>query len=212
MASLGARLLVLACLLGPVGLQGTPTTPEGELERFFEQTQSLTAFFQQEVRSAEGDLLSSGHGDMSLLRPNFMRWNYREPEPLVLVSDGVDFWSYDPVLEQATVTRVEDALDGTPLSALLGSQVLGDLFAVKHARHQDGIDWIMLQSRAGAARPVELLIGLRSGLLERLHFMDQFGQEVQVRFERVQVNPPLQPEFFSYRPPHGTDILGTPTR
>lgn len=212
MAPPAARALILACLLAPVATQGTQTTPEAELERFFEQTQSLTAFFQQDVWSADGTLLSSGYGDMSLLRPNFMRWNYREPEPLVLVSDGVDFWSYDPILEQATVTRVEDALDDTPLSALLGSRILEDLFTVKHAQHQEGIDWIVLQSQAGTTRAVELLIGLRSGVLERLHFIDQFGQKVHVRFEQVQVNPPLQPEFFSYQPPRGTDILGTPTR
>lgn len=206
------RFLVLIGLFGLVAVQAAPATPEGELERFFERTQSLTAFFRQEVWSADGELLSSGHGDMSLLRPNFMRWNYREPEPLILVSDGVNFWSYDPILEQATVTRVENALDDTPLSALLGSRVLEDLFTVERTQHQDGVDWIVLQSRAGAARPVELLIGLRSGTLERLHFIDQFGQEVQVRFEQVQVNPSLQPEFFSYQPPRGTDILGTPTR
>ena len=212
MTSRIARALVLACLLGPVATPGTQATPEAELERFFDETQSLTAFFWQDVWSADGTLLYSGHGDMSLLRPNFMRWNYREPEPLVLVSDGVDFWSYDPVLEQATVTRVEEALYDTPLSVLLGSRVLDDLFMVDHSLHQEGIDWIMLHSRADAERPVELLIGLRSGVLERLHFVDQFGQHVQVRFEQVQVNPPLQPEFFSYRPPRGTDILGTPTR
>lgn len=207
-----ARSLVFVGLFGLVAVQDAPAAPENELERFFEQTQSLTAFFQQEVWSADGELLSSGHGDMSLLRPNFMRWNYREPEPLILVSDGVNFWSYDPILEQATVTRVEDALNDTPLSALLGSRVLEDLFTVERTQHQSGVDWVMLQSRADAARPVELLIGLRSGTLERLHFIDQFGQEVQVRFEQVQVNPSLQPDFFSYQPPRGTDILGTPTQ
>ena len=212
MAPPAARVLALACLLGPVATQGAEPTPEVELERFFERTQSLTAFFQQEVWSAEGILLSSGHGDMSLLRPNFMRWNYREPEPLILVSDGADFWSYDPVLEQATVMRLEDAMDDTPLSVLLGSRILEDLFTVEQALRQDGIDWITLRSRAGAARPVELLIGLRSGVLEWLHFMDQFGQQVRVRFERVQMNPLLKPEFFAYDPPRGTDVLGTPTR
>ena len=212
MTSPGARALLLACLLGPAAVQSTQTTPEAELERFFEQTRSLTAFFRQEVRSADGTLLSSGHGDMSLLRPNFMRWNYREPEPLVLVSDGVDFWSYDPVLEQATVMRTEDALADTPLSALLGSRILQDLFTVKRAHHQEGIDWVMLRSRGIDAPPMELLIGLRSGMLERLHFVDRFGQEVQVRFEQVRVNPPLQAGFFSYRPPRGTDVLGTPSQ
>lgn len=207
-----ARSLVFASLFGLVAIQDVLATPESELEQFFEQTQSLAAFFQQEVWSADGELLSSGHGDMSLLRPNFMRWNYREPEPLILVSDGVNFWSYDPILEQATVMRVEDALDGTPLSALLGSRVLEELFTVERTEQRDGVDWIVLQSRAGVARPVELLIGLRSGTLERLHFIDQFGQEVKVRFEQVQVNPPLQPESFSYQPPRGTDILGTPTQ
>lgn len=203
---------MLAGLLGVVGVQDAPATPEEAIERFFGQTRSLTAFFQQEVWSVQGDLLSSGHGDMSLLRPNFMRWNYREPDPLVLVSDGVDFWSYDPILEQATVTRLEEAMESTPLSALLGSRVLEDLFTIERVRHQEGIDWVVLKSRPGATRPVELLLGLQSGMLSRLHFMDQFGQEVRIRFEKVQVNPPLEPEFFSYRPPRDTDILGTPTR
>lgn len=212
MASPAVRPLVFVGLLGLVAVQAVAASPESEFERFFQQTRSLTAFFQQEVWSADGKLLSSGHGDMSLLWPNFMRWNYREPDPLILASDGVNFWSYDPVLEQATVARVEDVLEDTPLSALLGSRVLEDLFTVERTRHQDGIDWIMLRSRADAARSVELLIGLRSGTLEHLHFVDQFGQEVQIRFEQVQVNPPLQPESFSYQPPQGTDILGTPTQ
>ena len=212
MASPVARALVLACLFGPVASHGTQPAPAAELERFFEHTRSLAAFFRQEVWSADGTLLSSGHGDMSLLRPNFLRWNYRGAEPLVLVSDGLDFWSYDPVLEQATVTPVEDALDDTPLSALLGAGGLADRFAVKQARRREGVDWVVLQSRADADRPAELLIGLRSGMLEGLHFVDPFGQQVRMRFEQVQVNPPLQPGFFSYRPPHGTDILGTPSR
>ena len=204
------RFLALACLLGLGSAQGTQADSPDQLVRFFEQTRSLSAFFRQEVLSAEGELLSSGHGDMSLLRPNFLRWNYRTPEPLILVADGANFWSYDPALEQATVTRLEDAMRDTPLAVLLGSKILEDLFNVEQVQRQDGIDWTVLRSRPGAAQPVELLIGLRSGVLERLHFMDQFGQEVRVQFEQVRVNPPLQPESFSYQPPRGTDILGTP--
>ncbi len=206
-------VLTLACFLGGVAVTHiAQASPEDELGKFFERTQSLTAFFQQSVWSPDGVLLSSGHGDMSLLRPNFMRWNYREPEPLILVSDGIDFWLYDPVLEQATVSPIEEAMSDTPLSALLGSRILEDVFTVKQAWRQDGIDWTTLSSRADAERPVEILIGLRAGTLERLRFVDQFGQQVRVRFEQVRVNPPLRPENFSYRPPAGTDILGSPAR
>ena len=205
---------VLALALTGVFALGVPLDsrggPANELRRFFEQTHSIEALFHQEVRSAEGKVLSSGHGDMSVLRPNFLRWNYRSPEPLILVSDGLNFWSHDPVLEQSTVVPLEDALRDTPLAVLLGTKVLDNLFEIESSWHQEGTDWIALRSRQDADQLGGLLIGLRTGVLEKLFFTDQFGQEVRVRFEQVQTNPTLQPESFSYRPPPGTDIWGTP--
>ena len=201
-----------ALILASLGLwqSGQAEPADGQWFRFFEQIESLSAFFQQEVFSAEGDHLSSAQGDMILLRPHYLRWNYRTPDALILVSDGGHFWSYDPLLEQATVTPLKDAMRDTPLTLLLSTDRPEKVFVAKSVEHRHGIDWTTLHTREGHGSGTEFLLGLRAGTLERLHFIDQFGQEVRIDFEQVQLNPPLQPEAFDWRPPPGTDILGTP--
>ena len=178
--------------------------------RFFEQIESYSAFFEQEVFSAEGTRLSVAQGDMLLLRPRYLRWNYRTPDTLILVSDGEHFWSYDPLLEQATVTPLAEAVRATPLALLLSSEYPEEVFAVESVEHRHGIDWTSLRLREAHESDMEFLLGWRADTLVRLHFIDQFGQEVRIGFEQIQLNPPLQPDAFTWRPPSGTDILGTP--
>ena len=187
------------------------SAPGDQLRDFLSHTRTISAFFQQEVRDPSDVLLSAGRGRVQLMRPHHMRWIYQAPEELELVADGENFWSYDPLLAQATVLPLAEVLSETPLLALLGSLQLEDSFEVVREYKVKGLTWTVLRARGlGASSGLE--IGLRAGVLERLHFADQFGQQVRMRFELVQINPPLEASDFAYQPPAGTDILGIPVR
>ena len=204
-ARLPRALLAGLCLLPAAAA----AAPGDALQAFLDRVRGLSAEFEQEVRDGEGRLLTVASGELQLLRPDRFRWRYRSPEPLLLVADGANFWSYDPLLEQATVTPLERALREAPLAVLLRRGDVRGAFRVEREFARGGLDWTALAPRGdGAVAGLE--IGLRAGVLERLRYADALGQEVRMRFRRVRVNPPLEPADFAYRPPAGADVLGAP--
>ncbi len=225
----GSALGVVLCAMGaqaqnivPNSLQHNPMptlariadtgAPSGDaqLREFLAETQAFTAFFQQTVLTVEGELLSTGRGKVSILRPAHMRWKYEAPDVLELVSDGLNFWSYDATLEQATVMPLKQVMAETPLAFLLNQKPLEETFEVMEATHVDGVEWASLRLREAATSPAMIEIGFVDGTLHALRFTDQFEQVVQIRFELMDTNPALAPEDFAYQPVPGTDILGTP--
>ena len=186
--------------------------PGDLLRQFLAETHAYAASFEQSVTSPEGERLSTGHGRMSLQRPDRLRWSHESPEPLELVADGLNFWSYDPFLEQATVMPLVEATRQTPLAVLIGQQAWEESFDAVQVSHRDGVDWVVLRPRADEEQEGDIQIGLNAGVLSELRFTNQFGQTVHIRFAQIEINPPLDDDHFDFDPPPGTDILGTPAR
>ena len=204
-ARLARALLAGLCLPAAAAA----AAPGDALQAFLDRVRGLSAEFEQEVRDADGRLLSLASGELQLLRPDRFRWRYRSPEPLLLVADGADLWSYDPLLEQVTVTPLEQALRGAPLAMLLRRSDVRGAFRAAREFARGGLVWTALEPR-GESAVSGLEVGLRGGALARLRFTDALGQEVRLRFREVRVNPPLRPADFAYRPPAGADVLGAP--
>ena len=201
MRALAAIALLGAAVPGPASADAA-----AQFREFLDDMQSLSARFQQTVRDVDGRVLSSVAGTMRLLRPRRLHWVYGEPEPMVLAADGGRFWVYDPVLAQATVRPIEQALPGTPLRLLLGEERAGDVLTFRTLSSANGLDWLAVRPR-GATEREGWTIGLRAGVLEDLRFHDALGRQVRLKFEQLRINPPLRAEDFAYAPPPGTDIL-----
>lgn len=208
----GWRLAGLAAMAGAASLPCAAAEPGELLRRFLAETHAYAASFEQSVTGAEGELLSTGRGRMSLQRPDRLRWDHASPEPLELVADGLNFWSYDPFLAQATVMPLADAVRQTPLAVLIGPQAWEDAFRIVRSSRRAGVDWVALQPRTGEAQGGDIRVGLKDGTLSELRFANQFGQTVHIRFAQIEINPPLDADHFTFDPPPGTDILGTPAR
>lgn len=206
---MSAPLPARALLAGLCLLPAAAAAPGDALQAFLDRARGLSAEFEQEVRDADGRLLTVASGELQLLRPDRFRWRYRAPEPLLLVADGANFWAYDPLLEQATVTPLGQALRDAPLAVLLRRGDVRGAFRVAREFARGGLDWTALEPR-GESAVSGLEVGLRGGALERLRFTDALGREVRMRFHRLRVNPPLAPADFAYRPPAGADVLGAP--
>ncbi len=200
------RACVLASLI--LGVAATGAYAEEVLHQFFAQTQTIQGEFTQVVTYPSGEVYATGNGKIRLLRPDFLYWDYQGEEPLTLVSDGKNFWTYDPLLMQATVTPLDEALGRSPLAMLVRGRGWEDLFAVQRAWFESDTEWVALRPREGNDTTSAIEIGFRAGQLHRIHFTDALGQRVEIMFQNVTSNQSMQPEDFHYTPPAGTDILG----
>lgn len=182
------------------------------LEAFLDDIRSLTASFEQELWSADQELIQTDVGSLSLERPNRFRWTYRNPnEPgnpvqLVVVADGTRLWIYDVELEQVTVTPFDD-VGTSPAMLLSGDRTVRDEFEVVATHTLDGLDWIKLEPTGGSDF-ASVSIGFSGAEPRRLELVDGLGQVTRIELDDLVVNPAIDDHVFELDVPEGVDVIG----
>ena len=178
------------------------------LDRFLTETQTMSANFTQTLKAADGKLLQESAGRFYLQRPGKFRWNYTEPYPQEIVSDGEQVWIYDVDLEQVTVQKQGTGRDNTPMALLHNRQSLEQAFEIHERGVEDGLHRIELVNRQTDADFDRVLVGLDESGLRYLQLHDHFDQTTQIFFNELRSNPALEPGIFEFTPPEGVDVFG----
>jgi outer membrane lipoprotein carrier protein len=212
------RLIVLLCaLLGAVPALAALPTP---LHGFLEDLRTWRADFEQQVQDARGQSLDRGQGTVWVQRPGRFRWDYRPAGAAtsggdtigqLLVTDGRNLWLYERDLQQATVRDAASAAGSAPLQLLSGDVAeLESTFTVTRGKDHDGLQWVEVRPRSSSADFTRAELGFSGGTLSRMQISDKLGQQTTLRFSGSQRNPALKADVFTFVPPAGVDVIGTP--
>ncbi len=205
------RAIFLASLLAmPALAHSDPALDAAALRRVEEVFGSLTSLraeFHQSVMDAHGKLIESAEGTMSLARPGRFRWDYRVPEQ-VIVSDGVTVWFHDIDLEQVTIRKAAETIEGTPAMLLTGEGDLRTEFNVSDGGTTQGLAWSRLLPRREDGDFRELRLGFAEGELRHMTLLDRLGQTTELEFASIERNPRLGSSTFRFTPPPGVDVVG----
>lgn len=178
------------------------------LDKFLTDTQTMSANFKQTLKSGDGRMLQESAGTFYLQRPGKFRWNYTEPYPQEIVSDGERVWIYDVDLEQVTVQKQGTGRDNTPMALLQNRQRLEDAFEIHERGQEDGVYRIELLNKQLDTDFDRVMLGLDDKGLRFLQLHDQFDQTTHIFFTDLKSNPVLQPLLFEFTPPEGVDVFG----
>lgn len=179
-----------------------------QLDEFVRSTQSAEGEFEQTVLSRSGRKPQQASGKFAYSRPGRFHWEYGQPYRQVLIGDGNKLWTWDPDLNQVTVREIGDALGSTPAAILFGSEALDQRFELRDAGEADGLAWVEATPKQTESGFEALRLGLRGGQLRRMEMRDSFGQMTVIDFVRLQGNPQLSADRFSFTPPAGADVIG----
>ncbi len=182
------------------------------LERYLRGLASLQADFHQVSTVAGGDAAQQASGRLYLQKPGRFRWDYREPNEQLIVSDGVNLWLYDQELEQVTVKPIDESLATTPALLLAGKSSVSESFAISSMGSRDGIDWILLTPKRADTDFTEFRLGFAGGELRAMELKDKLQQTTRIEFSDVKRNARLAGDLFQFTPPAGVDVIGTPRR
>jgi len=182
------------------------------LERFFANSQTVTADFVQEVVNHNGEIVQRATGKLWLARPGRFRWDYAGKNGQVIVSDGKKVWLYEPALQQVTVQPLGKALGATPAALIAGNNVLPKDFEISALPTKDGLLWVLLKPKTGQSQGFTAIqMGFTAnGTLRVMEMEDDFQQRTILHFHNVQINTRIAPGTFRFIPPHGVDILSNP--
>lgn len=189
------------------------------LQGFMQELHTLQADFTQTVLNDQLETIRESIGTFTLQRPaggesGKFRWDYSAPFEQVIVGDGVNLWTYDPELEQATVKPMRETLASSPASLLIGNTPIEEAFSVREIDDSGRLYWIRLAPRVQDTDFESVRIALRetaSGYrLDTMELLDNLGQVTRIRFENVERNAAIPPDAFEFTPPENADLIGQP--
>ena len=205
-----ARVCV-ACLLSLLSVNASAQSGREQLQAFFRDVQSLKAGFTQTLLDARGEPLQITSGTVWLQRPGKFRWDYREPFPQLIVSNGKKVYLYDVDLEQVTVRPLDEALGNTPVLLLAGNEPLEKNFTIEEIDPSDGLAWVELVPKAEDLIGFERMqFGFAGNQLKAMQMADNLGQVTRLRFADGQRNVEIDADLFEFTPPKGVDVIGEP--
>src|SRR5947199_6336275 len=138
-----ARALVVAGLVLTAPSAGPAATLDDvvrDLEGTYSRMIDLRAEFTQTAFNKSLNQTIPAQGTVYLKKGGKLRWEYTEPTPQEIVSDGKQLWVYTPSLNQVNVGDAPEALAGPAGSFLAGLGRLRAEFSVRFlnpARPQD---------------------------------------------------------------------------
>ncbi|MBS3910780.1 MAG: outer membrane lipoprotein chaperone LolA [Hydrogenophaga sp.] len=186
-----------------------------DLEKFLREVNSAQASFIQVVTSPKrtGETVArskTSSGRFEFLRPNRFRFEYTKPFEQTIVADGQTLWLYDVDLNQVTARKQQEVLGSTPAALIAAGtdlRALSEVFDLKAAPAQDGMEWLEARPRAKDGQLQSVRVGFRQGQLTALEIADSLGQRSVLTFSQWQGNAPLTAERFRFQAPAGADVI-----
>jgi outer membrane lipoprotein carrier protein len=214
MAKIAAALTL--CVLAAVGSAAAQTLDDvvREMEAAYSRMTDLRADVTQTAFNKSLNQTIPARGTVYLKKGGKLRWEYTEPTPQEIVSDGKKLWVYTPTLNQANVTEAPQALAGPAGSFLAGLGRLRSEFNVRFlnpAQPRDGdgnwvLDLVPKQPLPTMARLI-LSVDPKSWEIRKAILHDQFENTVTMQFTKVAVNSGLPDRTFTFVAPKGVVIV-----
>jgi outer membrane lipoprotein carrier protein len=180
------------------------------LEGAYGKMTDLKAEFSQSAYNKSLNQTIPAQGIVYLKKGGKLRWEYADPTPQQIVSDGKTLWIYTPALGQVNVGAAPEALSGPAGSFLAGLGRLREHFAVRflnpaEPRDRDGNVVLDLTPKQPLPTMARLILAVDPGAWEvrRATVYDQFENTVTMNFRKTTVNSGLPDSVFTFVAPKG---------
>ena len=179
-----------------------------KLQRHYQETDSFSATFKQTVTRV-GAPPKVRTGTVYLEKPGRVRFDFGEPQPETIVSDGKLLYDYDPGLNQVMETPLKSAIKTQAAAAfLLGvGDVQRDFKATRIATPaNDGLTYLLMSPKHGGE---DIAIGLdpHTTNIVSLKLADALGNVTEFHFSDFETNVPIEASRFDFRMPEGADVI-----
>ena len=182
------------------------------VERTFAQMKDFSADFIQIFEDAlNRKQQESGH--LYLMRPRMMRWEYKNPEDKLFVSDGKTVYYYVPADRQVNKEAVKESFDDrVPLMFLLGRSNLRNEFTrfelLNTKPFFEGLKVVrMYPKRKTDLQEVVMEVDPANYQIRRLRLAHMDGSRSEFIFSGIRTNTGLRANMFDFKVPPGVDVV-----
>lgn len=205
-------LLTLLVAAGAAGAAAGPSLDEviRGLEAAYGKMTDLKGEFSQTAFNRSLNQTIPAKGTVMMKKGGKLRWEYAEPTPQQIVSDGKTLWVYTPTLNQVNVGPAPEALAGPAGSFLAGLGRLREHFEVRflnpaEPRDREGNVVLDLTPKEPLPTLTRLILAVdpRTWQVRKAVVYDQFENTVTMQFTQLALNSGLADSVFTFTPPPG---------
>jgi outer membrane lipoprotein carrier protein len=183
----------------------------------YERTTRLQARFRQETRVPGFDQVQTGEGQVWILKPGMMRWDYTKPERQTIIANGDTLWIYLPEDRQVIRDHINHSLGTrTPALFLAGQARLTDLFRVSGPPTQrpgeGGLLQLELTPKDETLPYTQVALGIdpSSYLVKLVRVVDASGNMTAMWFSDIDTEAVVASSLFEFRVPPGVEVMAPP--
>ncbi len=184
-----------------------------EIQNRYEKTSDFEAGFIQEYIGKGMQQSNRGEGRVYFKKKGMMRWDYTAPNQK-LVSDGRNFWYYQPEEKQVLVSDVSSVLkEKAPLAFLAGEGNLSrdfNFLNLKESVSQKEDSYVIeLAPKEPVATLSKLVLTVdkKTYTVLQADVFDGVGNLTRTRFINIKTNVGISHSFFQFTIPPGTEVI-----
>jgi len=201
-------LLSLVVLLSAIQTVNAENTGDVQLKKFLKNSTSFKATFSQSLFDENGIELQFSAGVFSLKKPGKFSWDYEEPYPQTIMSNGKLIWMFDSELEQVTIKPVDATLSNSSMVLLFSKSDLDKEFKIIKLDVVKGVNWLELISKKSDSEFSSILLGMKNDLIVSIKLIDGFGQTTVIKFTEISIKPSFENNRFEFKIPKNVDVIG----
>jgi len=203
-----AILISLALLFFSIQTAFAENTGDTQLKRFLKSSTTFKATFSQSLFDENGIELQFSAGVFSLKKPGQFAWDYEEPYPQTIMSNGKKIWMYDSELEQVTIKPVDASLSNSSMVLLFSKSDLDKEFKIIKLDVIKGVNWLELISKKDDSEFNSILLGMKNDQVVSIKLVDGFGQTTVIKFTEIATSPSFDKSRFEFKIPNNVDVIG----
>ncbi len=173
------------------------------LKKKLASIRQFSAHFEQEVLDAQGKPLQKGSGEMVLQRPDHFRWEAKQPDDNLILSDGKAVWLYDPFVEQVTVMSLSKAVINTPFLLISSTD---DKIWNNYLIDQDGSAFTITSKKKDQRIESLRMVFDSQNRISRMEVNEAQGQRSEFTLSSFNTRPVIKSDTFNFKTPEGVTV------
>ncbi len=177
-----------------------------EMQKTQEKIETIKADFNQKKVSKVFSTPQYLKGIIYFKKPDFIRWEYQEPEPFITFVEKEEFKVYYPSLKKLKLGKI-GRLRGRVFSILFAQEPLQKLknhfiIELRKKREEDILILIPQTFKLKKYWTKWVLVVDKSNFLPKsIEVYEKDGDFTLVEFKNIKINVPLEEEIFKFTPP-----------
>jgi outer membrane lipoprotein carrier protein len=211
-------MLILLMMVIPISAQAQETAlPAMSIDEILDRVENIytasrfSASFIQASTIKAMDITDSASGKLYVQYPGKMRWEYLQPEPQLIVTDGIDLWMYRPEDNQVMLGQASTFFsEGKGAGFLSDIRLLRKDFEVslEDIRFGDyyNLKLVPLEKNWDIAY-VHLLVSRKTFHIAQVFTYNAYDDVTRIELVAPQFNEAFDDAFFTFDIPKGVDVL-----